>query len=266
MSAGTEQNAELVKQICEAHGLRIATAESVTVGRLQSMLGSVSGSSTFFVGGVTAYDLERKVQILGIDRAHAEPVDCVSPRVAAEMAKGAARLFDADIAVATTGYAEPPDGAGTSKPYAFFAIWNATEGSNECVQSGRIDGLGRDRTATQQLFADRVLQELTTYLAARHGIVASNAHVMRIERREDGRYRLGSTIVKDLGEVNGAVRATKRPILITALQIAQPFEVVTTEGLMAGRPGDWLIAGVVGEVYICPDDVFRRSYDVVPLD
>ena len=74
---------------------------------------TVSGSSTFFVGGVTAYDLERKVQILGIDRAHAEPVDCVSPRVAAEMAKGAARLFDADIAVATTGYAEPPDGAGT---------------------------------------------------------------------------------------------------------------------------------------------------------
>ena len=35
---------------------------------------------------------------------------------------------------------------------------------------------------------------------------------------------------------------------------------------MAGRTGDWLIAGVVGEVYICPDDVFRRSYDVVPLD
>ena len=46
-----------------------------------------------------------------------------------------------------------------------------------------------------------------------------------------------------------------------AVQINEPFDVVTTEGLMRGKPGDWVIEGVVGEVYVCPDGIFRQSYD-----
>ena len=84
--------------------------------------------------------------------------------------------------------------------------------------------------------------------------------MLRIERLENGKYRLGEGVVDDISHVEGAVTAVKRPIPVTALQINEPFSVVTTEGEMKGQPGDWLIKGVMGEVYICPDDVFERSY------
>lgn len=39
--------------------------------------------------------------------------------------------------------------------------------------------------------------------------------------------------------------------------------VRTLEGDMEGRPGDWLIRGVKGELYPCKPDVFDDTYDFV---
>jgi nicotinamide-nucleotide amidase len=50
-----------IKRICDANQLLLDTAESVTVGRLQTMIGAVAGASTFFQGGITAYNIEQKV-------------------------------------------------------------------------------------------------------------------------------------------------------------------------------------------------------------
>ena len=85
----------------------LAVAESLTGGRLQALLTGVSGASACFLGGVCAYTVPQKARLLGVDAAHATEVDGVSARVAGEMAAGACRLFGADLAVATTGYAEP---------------------------------------------------------------------------------------------------------------------------------------------------------------
>jgi len=62
----------------------------------------------------------------------------------------------------------------------------------------------------------------------------------------------------------GAVRALKKPIPITACKINGPFSVDTTEGTMTGKSGDWLMQGVSGEMYICPADIFEKSYDILP--
>lgn len=35
----------------------------------------------------------------------------------------------------------------------------------------------------------------------------------------------------------------------------------SVSGTMYGRPGDWVIQGVLGEFYICPHDVFAASYE-----
>ena len=66
----------------------LAVAESLTCGHLQARIGSESGASGFFAGGVTAYTLEQKVTLLAVDRAVAEAVDCVSDQVARQMAFG----------------------------------------------------------------------------------------------------------------------------------------------------------------------------------
>ena len=43
--------------------------------------------------------------------------------------------------------------------------------------------------------------------------------------------------------------------------------IETLEGKMAVSPGDWIITGVRGEIYVCRDEIFRATYEiVVPSD
>jgi nicotinamide-nucleotide amidase len=121
--------ADLKKLILRKPALTLAVAESLTAGQLQARIAAVSGASGYFLGGVTAYSLEQKVKLLGVNRAHARTVDCVSQRVAVEMAAGAARLFGADVAVATTGYAEPAPRRKVRTPHAWWALCHQHRGA-----------------------------------------------------------------------------------------------------------------------------------------
>jgi len=55
----------------------------------------------------------------------------------------------------------------------------------------------------------------------------------------------------------------KRPMVIEAVQMPEPFTTQTMEGELSGKAGDWLITGVKGEQYPCDDGVFRQTYDAV---
>ena len=58
----------------------------------------------------------------------------------------------------------------------------------------------------------------------------------------------------------------KRPIQITATQMHAAFRVQTLEGdYKQGKPGDYLMCGIDGELYICDRDIFERSYDWVKI-
>ena len=114
--------AEALHEALLGDQLTIATAESCTVGRVMAHLGSCSGSSAYFKGGVCAYTKEAKVNILGVDNDHATEVKCFSARVAEEMAEGVAKLFGADIGISTTGYAEPNREGGILVPQAWVGL------------------------------------------------------------------------------------------------------------------------------------------------
>lgn len=87
---------------------------------------------------------------------------------------------------------------------------------------------------------------------------------MIVRKLTGGGYQIDGTPIDDLMKLPGAVRALKKPIPITACEIDEAFTVETTEGVMTGRAGDWLMQGIRGELYICPADVFEQSYDVLP--
>lgn len=55
----------------------------------------------------------------------------------------------------------------------------------------------------------------------------------------------------------------KKPVIIEAIQLTEPANVVTLEGKMRGNIGDWLITGVKGEKYYCKDDIFKMTYEEV---
>lgn len=41
------------------------------------------------------------------------------------------------------------------------------------------------------------------------------------------------------------------------------IEIMTLEGLITARLGDWVIKGVAGEFYPCRDDIFQMTYEPV---
>lgn len=66
------------------------------------------------------------------------------------------------------------------------------------------------------------------------------------------------------GVVAGMKPCTKRPIPVQAVQINEPFRVNSLEGDYAqGKPGDYLMKGIDGEMYICDKDIFEKSYDFI---
>ncbi|RZU33867.1 competence/damage-inducible protein A [Blastococcus saxobsidens] len=106
---------ELVAAALAERGLTIATGESCTGGLLAARLTERPGSSTYVLGGVTAYANGAKEELLGVPRAVLAEHGAVSPEVARALADGARARFGADLGVGITGVAGP--GGGTdAKP------------------------------------------------------------------------------------------------------------------------------------------------------
>lgn len=144
--------------------LKLAVAESLSCGRLQALIGMISGASEFFLGGVTAYALEQKVGLLGVDRAEAVASNCVSARVAEQMARGACELFGADIGVATTGYAESSPEQGVSTPFAWWAVARRNSTDAYTVRSETASFPGLSRVQVQERVAQLAYEALEASL------------------------------------------------------------------------------------------------------
>lgn len=98
----------LAERVAELLGERqVATAESCTAGRIATALATVTGAVDFLCGALVSYQEEIKRDHLGV---RAESV--YSDEAAAEMARGACRMFGAQVAVGVSGVVgdEPEDG------------------------------------------------------------------------------------------------------------------------------------------------------------
>lgn len=155
---------ERLKVLLIANQLKIAVAESLTCGRLQAALGSISGASNFFEGGITAYNLEQKVRLLNIDQRHAEEVNSVSQRVALELAEGVCNLFRCDIGIGTTGYAESSPDNRVAQPLAYFAICRRDGERIQNIAAGQILGAELKRIQMQELVSNSALEALLAYV------------------------------------------------------------------------------------------------------
>jgi nicotinamide-nucleotide amidase len=156
--------AELKQLLLRSPRLTLAAAESLTCGRVQAKIGEISGASEFFLGGITAYSLEQKVRHLGVERAAAKRVNCVSAAVAEQMARGVCVLFGSDLGLATTGYAEPAPADGIFAPFAWWALAHRRRAKFVCVMSGRVECPGATRIDAQTIIAEASLAELMEYL------------------------------------------------------------------------------------------------------
>ena len=95
----------LVHDLLIESSFTISVAESCSSGFIASELTSISGSSSYFSGGVIAYNDEIKIKILDINKDTIIKESSVSSIVAELMAKNVAKKFNTDFAISTTGYA-----------------------------------------------------------------------------------------------------------------------------------------------------------------
>jgi nicotinamide-nucleotide amidase len=103
-----DEVAELADRVAATlDGRLVACAESCTAGRVSASLAGVGGASNWLRGGLVAYQAETKRSVL-----HVTAPSVFSEQAAIEMVRGAARLFGAQVAVATTGVLgdEPEEG------------------------------------------------------------------------------------------------------------------------------------------------------------
>jgi PncC family amidohydrolase len=117
----TRLNALLTASQDRPTSLTIAAAESCTGGNVSARITAIAGASDYFRGGIVAYANEAKASLLGVTQETLDTRGAVSAECARQMAEGARRAFDADIAVATTGIAGP-GGATERKPVGLVYI------------------------------------------------------------------------------------------------------------------------------------------------
>ena len=85
----------------------LATAESVTGGKIASALVSVPGASAYFKGSIIAYTAETKINLLEVSQETIKKHSVVSKEVAVEMARGVKEKLQTNYAIAVTGNAGP---------------------------------------------------------------------------------------------------------------------------------------------------------------
>ncbi len=152
--------AAAILQAARARGWRIATAESCTGGMVSAALTEVAGSSEVFDRGFVTYSNAAKVAMLGVLPETLARFGAVSEEVAREMAEGAIRHAQVDLAVSITGIAGP--GGSEFKPEGRVCFGLAVKGRASAGQT--IEFGARGREAVRQAARDHALALLARAL------------------------------------------------------------------------------------------------------
>jgi nicotinamide-nucleotide amidase len=111
-----------------ASGQTLATAESLTGGRVGELLTDVPGASACYDGGVISYATRLKATLAGVDPDTLAEVGPVAARTAFEMARGVAERCESDWGLATTGVAGPDPQDGHPAGQVFVAVVRRGDG------------------------------------------------------------------------------------------------------------------------------------------
>jgi PncC family amidohydrolase len=148
-----------VGECLRQRGWRLAIAESCTGGLLGHRITNVPGSSTYYMGSITAYAYDAKVRLLGITWETLEKYGAVSKETVIAMARGVRRVLSSDIGLSVSGIAGP--GGGTpDKPVGLTWIGLSVANMDEAwknVWKG-------DRLQIKEQTADQALRILLNHL------------------------------------------------------------------------------------------------------
>jgi nicotinamide-nucleotide amidase len=148
-----------VANLLQQNKLTLATAESCTGGLIAHLITNIPGSSEYFLGGIVSYSNQAKVDLLDVSWDTLNSKGAVSKETVIEMAVGARKKLNADIAVSVSGIAGP--GGGTpDKPVGTTWVGLSTSTVNEArhfIWNG-------NREENKKLSSEAALQFVLDYL------------------------------------------------------------------------------------------------------
>lgn len=148
--------------LLQQRGWKLALAESCTGGLVGHRITNVPGSSEYFLGGVVSYSYESKVNLLEVSWETLNSTGAVSRETVLEMARGARKLLNADIAVSVSGIAGP--GGGTAEKPVGTTWVGLASNDGESANGFQFTG---DREQNKLSAANAALQILLDYLQNR---------------------------------------------------------------------------------------------------
>lgn len=153
---------EEVVSLLNQKGLTLTAAESCTGGLIAKRLTDVSGASAVFYGSLVTYSNRLKEKWLGVQAETLQTYGAVSAQTAREMALGARKAADADLAVAVTGIAGP-NSDDTNKPVGlvFIALADKDSVTVEKYENHFTDNV---REQNRTISAQRALEAVRRYL------------------------------------------------------------------------------------------------------
>ena len=157
--------AERVHHLLRRAGHTVATAESLTGGRLAALLTGAPGASDVYVGGVVTYATGLKASLLGVSEQLIAEHGVVSSACAQAMAAGVRTLTGATYGVATTGVAGPSSQEGKPPGTVFVGIAGPDLVAAVALELRGKRGQIQDRTCREALTAfEQVLRREETPL------------------------------------------------------------------------------------------------------
>jgi nicotinamide-nucleotide amidase len=155
--------AERVLALLRERGETVATAESLTGGRLAAALTAVPGASTSYLGGVVAYATSVKEAVLGVPAELVARYGVISAECALAMARGTAAVTGATWGVGTTGVAGPDLQEG--KPAGTVYVGLVGPGTSRALALELVGG----REAIQDRTCEAALSALEDVLSTGTG-------------------------------------------------------------------------------------------------
>lgn len=137
----------------------LAVAESCTGGLISNLVTNIPGSSVYFMGGVTAYSNQAKIDLLRVPERIIQEEGVISRTCAITMAQNIRTILRADIGIGLTGIAGP-DGGSTQKPVGSVYI-AVTDGGKTICKLFRFEG---DRLEIKQKASETALRMVREFL------------------------------------------------------------------------------------------------------
>lgn len=115
-------SATRVHELLQRRGATMATAESLTGGKLAAHLTNVPGSSSTYGGGAVTYWTSLKISLLGLPPELVEEHGVVSAACAEAMAAGIREVVGTTYGLSTTGVAGPEEQEGKPVGTVFVGV------------------------------------------------------------------------------------------------------------------------------------------------